>query len=254
MEKPRVLLVEDDPDSARDYEQDIEALIDVEVVAASPPVDLLDLLALISEYRVSAVILDEMLQQRSDATYVGIDAFEYLTEAFPGLPVYILTNYPHSPELKQRGLPVDNLWRKRDFDEMAEVKEGHLRDLHRQIERYHQESTEIQKPTATSDLVTEELVRYLARLHFESDDAIERIGWFRSEGEKQVRLIEVSRTTLPTGSIQVFRFPASEEIPFPILIADVTPTEWSQVVSGDIELPPNWALDTVQMFERSELT
>lgn len=252
MDKPIVLLVEDDPDSATDYEEAIETLIEVTVLAVPPPIDLLDLLVLVEQHQASAVILDEALQQRSDATYLGIDAFEYLKEAFPNLPVYILTNYPHSPELKRRGLPADNLWRKRDFDDLEDVKERNLHDLFQQIERYCEKSRQIQEPVAIPDTVTEGLVRDLARLHFETEDAIERIVWIKSDKE-EIRLIEVNRTTLPTGSIQVFRFAPSEQMPFPILIADVTPTEWSQIESGSIPLPPHWDLDTAQVFGRAEL-
>ena len=180
MDKPIVLLVEDDPDSATDYKEDIETLIEVTVLAVPPPIDLLDLLVLVKQYQASAVILDEALQQRSDATYVGIDAFEYLKEAFPHLPVYILTNYPHSPELKRRGLPADNLWRKRDFDEMEDVKERNLHDLYQQIQRYCEKPKQIQEPVAVPDTVTEGLVRNLAWLHFDTEDPIERIIWSKS--------------------------------------------------------------------------
>jgi len=42
-DKLTILFVEDDPDSASDYKGDIEALIDVTVIAIAPPADLLDL-------------------------------------------------------------------------------------------------------------------------------------------------------------------------------------------------------------------
>ncbi|TEU21876.1 MAG: response regulator [Anaerolineales bacterium] len=251
--KPVVLLVEDDPDSASDYKEDIEALIDVTVITVSPPVDLLDLAALINGHNASAVILDERLQQRSDATYVGIDAFDYLRGAFPRLPVDILTNYPHSPELKGRGLHAENLVRKREFDDDADFRESYLRGLYQRIRRYRQRQDERHKLIAASDTVTEEFVESLAQLHFEADDEIEQIIWVRSGEEKQIRLIEVNRTALPSESIQAFRFAPSKDVPFPIFIADVRPTEWERIQSRDIPLPEGWSLEEARVFHRSEV-
>jgi CheY-like chemotaxis protein len=253
-DKPTVLLVEDDPDSASDYKEDIEALIDVTVIAIAPPVDLLDLTALVNEVNASAVILDERLQQRSDATYAGIDAFDYLRSAFPRLPVDILTAYPHSLELKGRGLPAENLVRKREFDDDEDFRKPYLQDFYQRIKRYQQRQDERHELMAASDTVTKEFVESLAQLHFEADDVIEQIIWIRSGDEKEIRLIEVNRTTLPTESIQVFRFAPSGDVPFSTFIADVRPTEWERIQSGDIPLPEGWSLEEAQLFRRFEVT
>lgn len=251
--KPIILLVEDDLDCASDYKEDIEALIDVTVIAVAPPVDLLDLIALVNELNASAVILDERLQQLSDATYAGIDAFGYLRSAFPRLPVDILTAYPPGLELKGRGLHVENLVRKRDLDEDEEFKRSYLQELYQRIGRYRQRQDERHELMTASDTVTKEFVESLAQLHFEADDGIEQIIWVRSGDEKEICLIEVNRTALPTESIQVFRFAPSEDVPFRIFIADVRPTEWERIQSGDIPLPEGWALEEAQIFRRSEV-
>ena len=252
-DKPTILLVEDDLDSASYCKEDIETLINVTVITVLPPADLLDLIALINKVNASAVILDERLQQRSDATYAGIDAFDYLRSAFPGLPVDILTAYPYSPELKGRGLYAENLIRKREFDDDEDFRESYLQDLYQRIRRYRQRQDERHELMAASDTVTEEFVESLAQLHFEADDGIEQIIWLRSGDEKEICLIEVNRTALPTESIQVFRFAPSEDVPFPIFIADVRPTEWDRIQSGDIPLPEGWALEEAQVFQRSEV-
>jgi hypothetical protein len=252
-DKPIVLFVEDDLDSASDYKEDIEALIDVAVIAIAPPVDLLDLRALVNELDASAVILDERLQQRSDATYVGVDALDYLRSAFPGLPLDILTNYPHSPELRGRGLHAENLVRKRDFDEDEAFRMSYLKELYQRIIRYRQREDEHPKLIPASDTVTKEFVESLAQLHFDADDEIEQIIWVRSDKERQIRLIEVNRTALPTESVQAFRFAPSEDVPFPIYIADVRPTEWERIQSGDIPLPEGWSLEGAQVFRRSDV-
>ncbi|MBM4464160.1 MAG: response regulator [Chloroflexi bacterium] len=252
-DKLTILFVEDDPDSASDYKGDIEALIDVTVIAIAPPADLLDLTALVNEVNASAVILDERLQQLSDATYAGIDAFDYLRSAFPGLPVDILTAYPHSSELKRRGLQIDHLIRKRDLDDDEAYKQSYLQELYQRMRRYRQREDERHEFMAASDTVTKEFVESLAQLHFEADDGIEQIIWVRSGDEKEIRLIEVNRTALPTESIQIFRFAPSEDVPFPTFIADIRPTEWERIQSGDIPLPEGWSLEETRVFRRSEV-
>jgi len=248
-----VLLVEDDPDDARDYKEDIEASIDVIVITITPPEDLSDLAVLVAEHNASAVILDERLQQRSSATYVGIDALEYLRNAFPNLPVDILTNYPHSSELKGRGLLQENLIRKREFDEDEEFRQSYLQDLYQRMRHYRQERGGGHPLPATTDTVTEDFVESLAKLHFEADEGVEQIIWFRSREGKEIRLIEVNRTALPSDSIQVFRFAPSEEVPFPMFIADIRPSEWERVKGEDILLPEGWNIEDIEVFQRTKL-
>ena len=252
-DKPTILLVEDDLESANDYKEDIESMIDVYVIAVTPPVEVLALASQVNELDVSAVIIDELLQQRSDATYMGIDAFAHLTNAFPGMPVDIFTNYPHGSELRGRGLPVENLVRKRDFDTDQDFRESYLQGLAQRIRNYHRRQDDRSGSVSMPDTVTEEFVRRLARLHCEADDGIERIVWFRSCGEKEICLIEINRTALPVDTVEPFRFAPFPDVPFPLFIVDVRSTEWDMICRGDIHLPEGWDLQAVQTFERSEL-
>jgi len=97
----------------------------------------------------------------------------------------------------------------------------------------------------------EELVRQLVRSHFDLEEGIERIVWFQNgEKEPDVRLIEVNRNSIVTGSFDAFYFAPSADFPLPIQIADVTPEEWERILRREWPLPPDWALDKVKVFER----
>lgn len=251
-DKPVILLVEDDADAAGDYKEDIEAIIDVTVIPISPPPrDLLDLLALVEDYHADAVILDQVLPQCSDATYLGIDALQYLRETFPGLPTVILTAFPDNPALKGRGLPWDDFVKKREFDDNQEIRESYLRELYRRMRLYRQTQDDLRAPLESSTTITEQLVRRLASLHFKTEDTIEQIVWFTRGDDTVIRLIEINRTALPTGKVEVFSFAPSADIPFPTLIADVTPNEWQEIRSGHIPLPESWDLASAQVFSRA---
>lgn len=96
----------------------------------------------------------------------------------------------------------------------------------------------------------EELVRKLVSSHFDLEEGIERIIWFRNGNEEDVRLLEVNRDTITTGSFDAFLFAASHNFPLPLRIADVTPDEWRKIQQGEWQLPPGWALDKIKVFER----
>ncbi len=101
----------------------------------------------------------------------------------------------------------------------------------------------------------EELVRQLVRDHFDLEDGIERIVWFQNgDKEPDVRLIEVNRNSIVTGSFDAFYFASSADFPLPIQIADVTPEEWEKIQRRELQLPTDWTLDKIKVFERACLS
>jgi len=98
----------------------------------------------------------------------------------------------------------------------------------------------------------EEFVRQLVRSHFDLEDGIERIVWFQNgNDEPDIRLIEVNRNSIVTGSFDAFYFAPSSYFPLPIQIADVTPEEWKRIQRREWVLPSDWALDKIKVFERT---
>ena len=71
----------------------------------------------------------------------------------------------------------------------------------------------------------EKVVRQLVQSHFEIEPSIDEIVWFRDGEEQEIRLIEINRDTLPTRSVEVFSFAPTQDVPFPVRIADITPQE-----------------------------
>ncbi|GAF97795.1 unnamed protein product, partial [marine sediment metagenome] len=183
---------------------------------------------------------------------LGIDAFEYLRDAFPGLPTIILTAFPDKPELKRRGLPWDDFIKKRDFDEDETFRAQFLRELYQRMRVYRQTQDELHSPLEPSTTVTESLVERLARRHFKTEDTVEAVVWLTGADETEIRLIEINRTALPSETLELFRFAPSEDVPFPTLIADVTPKDWDKIQRGDIALPQGWDLESATVFWREE--
>ena len=103
---------------------------------------------------------------------------------------------------------------------------------------------------STESSEREKLVRHLVQSHFQLEDGIERIVWFQNGGEEDVRLVEVNRNSITTGSFDAFGFAASPEFPLCLQTADVTPQEWEKIERREWELPLGWNLDQARIFER----
>ncbi len=89
----------------------------------------------------------------------------------------------------------------------------------------------------------EEAVNFLAQNKFAVEDGLERIVWLRQGAGEEIRLIEVNRNGFPVGRVEAFYFSPSEEVPFETYLADITPTEWQKILTGEIPLPKNWSLE-----------
>ncbi len=98
----------------------------------------------------------------------------------------------------------------------------------------------------------EKAAAFLAQNNFEVEDGLERIVWLRQGTGDKIRLIEVNRNGFPTGRLEAYYFAPSEDVPFKTYLADVTPKEWQQILSGEIPLPEGWTLEGSREFLRSE--
>jgi hypothetical protein len=98
-----------------------------------------------------------------------------------------------------------------------------------------------------------EMVRRLARKHFELEEGIESIVWFKDVGNEEIHLIEVNRNTFPEGRILPFYLRPTREFPLPVQIGDITPKEWEKAKSGQIPLPEGWHWDDIESLEREEV-
>lgn len=100
----------------------------------------------------------------------------------------------------------------------------------------------------------ESIVEKLIHDHFELDESLEKVIWVNSETAPEIRLIQITADTLPTGDVLSFYFPPSKEIPYPLLIAQVTPKEWQKVLQDEIPLPEAWSLENHKVFAREMVT
>ncbi len=83
----------------------------------------------------------------------------------------------------------------------------------------------------------------LAKSHVDIEPDIERVLWFPSKSEDEIRLIEVSGNAIKSGAVHPVPFASTKNIPYRTLVADVTPEEWGKICGGEIKLPQEWSLE-----------
>lgn len=96
----------------------------------------------------------------------------------------------------------------------------------------------------------ESIVEGIIQEHFELDENLEKVIWIKSRATPEICLLEINPDTFATGMVQSFYFPPSDEVPYPLVLAEVTPEEWQKVLRHEIELPEGWSLENHQTFSR----
>ena len=100
------------------------------------------------------------------------------------------------------------------------------------------------------DAVAAELIHW----HFQIEPglvAVYRVTNDRESDPKEpIKLIEVNADTIATGSFEAYGFAAPREVPFPTLIAEVTPDELAELRRNG-RLPAGWDVDGAKQYVRS---
>jgi hypothetical protein len=96
----------------------------------------------------------------------------------------------------------------------------------------------------------ESVVEKIVQEHFEVEESLEKVIWFKSETTPKIRLLEINPETPATGMVQSFYFPPSADVSYPLIIAEVTPEEWQKILQNEIDLPEGWSLENHQAFNR----
>ncbi len=99
----------------------------------------------------------------------------------------------------------------------------------------------------------EEVVRRMAHAHFDIEEDVKRIIWFKDKARKEIHLLEVNLESPPEDLILTFYHKPTEEFPLPAIVGDITPEEWEKVQAGRIPLPQGWSLNEIEIFEREEV-
>ena len=98
-----------------------------------------------------------------------------------------------------------------------------------------------------SDQAVREAARRLAQAHYQVEPGISAIYPIVSDDptDRTIRLLEVNPSTFPSGIMPVSFAPHPPSgIPFPSVIVEVTPSEFSDIEDGRLPLPRGWSYES----------
>lgn len=102
----------------------------------------------------------------------------------------------------------------------------------------------------------DEAARELAHWHFGVEPDLRQVIRLVTDNEEDpgepIKLLEVNAATVTTGSVEPFAFAPSESVPFPTVIAEVTPEDFDKIERGELELPRGWSLAKALRFKRPQ--
>lgn len=100
----------------------------------------------------------------------------------------------------------------------------------------------------------DQVAQRLIASHFEIEPHLLAVYRIVAEDElsatEPIKLLEVNAATVATRTITPFLFAPTQEVPFPTVIAEVTPRELAALQAGDQRLPEGWRLDQAQKYTR----
>lgn len=93
------------------------------------------------------------------------------------------------------------------------------------------------------------VAKELAKKHYQAEAGLQKVIRLTGSAEVEVRpyepikLLEVNANTVPSGVLPVRFGPApASGIPYPSVIVEVSPDEFSKIQSHDLQLPKGWFL------------
>lgn len=97
------------------------------------------------------------------------------------------------------------------------------------------------------DTVAADLINW----HFKVEPGLVTVYRVTNENEadpkEPIKLIEVNAQTVATGSFEAYGFAPTREVPFPTLIAEVTPDEFAELCRSG-KIPPGWDIAGAKQY------
>lgn len=106
-------------------------------------------------------------------------------------------------------------------------------------------------------LKKDEVARELVEGHFRVEPDLQQVIRIVADNEDEpnepIKLLEVNAATVATGSVERYAFGPSASVPFPTVIAEVTPEEFDRISRHELKLPEGWSLGAKTLiFKRPE--
>ena len=100
------------------------------------------------------------------------------------------------------------------------------------------------------DDVATELIQHHFAVEPELREVYRLLSAREDAADEPIKLLEVSAATPASGSVEVFGFAPTQEVPFAVQIAEITPEELESLQKSPELLPEGWNLGEATLFQR----
>ena len=93
------------------------------------------------------------------------------------------------------------------------------------------------------------VIRAIQSQHFSIEPTLLSIAVYCDESKEAIYLIGVNTEAIETEVVEPASFKPHGEISMPLMMADVTPSQWQRIESGELSLPKGWPSDLVTILK-----
>ena len=105
-------------------------------------------------------------------------------------------------------------------------------------------------------MTKDDAAKALIDWHFEIERDLEEVFLLVTDNEsapdEPIKLLEVNAATVPTGRVEFFAFAPAGDIPYRVVVAEITPAELKEIIESPERLLPGWDLARAKRFTRRE--
>ncbi len=107
-------------------------------------------------------------------------------------------------------------------------------------------------PVADKDQIATELIEHHFTVEPELTAVYRVLGPREDAADEPIKLLEVNASTPASASVEIFGFAPTREVPFPVQIAEITPSELERLQRDPAQLPTGWSLASARVFKRPQ--
>lgn len=202
MEKYRILFIDEDNTQIRKFARYVDNDPDFHLTTRNPPEDYSDILPLIREENIDAVVCDFDLREKQDVDYYGDEVIDEILNFRPRFPVFIFTS--HEGDALEKSSSVHYVYEKSlmdknqdDFSFLRKIKQE-IENYQGLVNRWKEEFSSLKQKRQESSLSKKEEERLI-----ELDNLIEElIGGKDYSFPKQIKQEQNNRLDLLINSTQ----------------------------------------------------
>ena len=102
----------------------------------------------------------------------------------------------------------------------------------------------------TKDAAVRELVNGNFKVEPELLKVVRFLAKNEDDAQEPIKLLAITTSTVSTLTVERYAFPPTDSVPYPTVIAEVTPEEFERIRRHELKLPEGWSLEGAEIIDR----